>query len=328
VDSSGNQGNNLSTNPHISADGGYVAFQSNATNLVADDTNGKSDIFVIKIFEQQQANVTAGTVVTSLGTVGFNINAGSLTTLANIKPADMTCSAPAGYILPYGMFGFNITGLNAGQQVAVIIRFPNPLPLGAKFYKCINGSLVDCSSIVTRIDEYTVQLNLTDGGPFDADGLANGVIVDPGGPAFPLNTAPQSSSAQVSTTPQAPVQLANISVKSASLSSTRVSPGTPVTVTANVANTGTGNGVSIVKVYVNGAEESQQGVSVNSGSTTQVSFDITRNEPGTYTVYAGSVNAGTFTVDAFTPDTILFISGALILFALAGGVFWVTRRRA
>jgi hypothetical protein len=36
----------LSTNPSISADGHYVAFQSAATNLVADDTNGQQDIFV------------------------------------------------------------------------------------------------------------------------------------------------------------------------------------------------------------------------------------------------------------------------------------------
>lgn len=32
--------------PRVSADGRYVAFVSNATNLVAGDTNGVSDIFV------------------------------------------------------------------------------------------------------------------------------------------------------------------------------------------------------------------------------------------------------------------------------------------
>jgi len=34
------------TSPAISADGRYIAFQSDATNLVADDTNAKTDIFV------------------------------------------------------------------------------------------------------------------------------------------------------------------------------------------------------------------------------------------------------------------------------------------
>jgi Bacterial Ig-like domain/WD40-like Beta Propeller Repeat len=36
----------LPTNVAISSDGGYLTFQSKATNLVADDTNGVSDIFV------------------------------------------------------------------------------------------------------------------------------------------------------------------------------------------------------------------------------------------------------------------------------------------
>ena len=46
VDSDGRQSNNFSRTPSISADGRYVAFESNANNLVADDLNGVSDIFI------------------------------------------------------------------------------------------------------------------------------------------------------------------------------------------------------------------------------------------------------------------------------------------
>jgi len=46
VDSTGVQGNSYSTHPTISADGRYIVFVSNATNLVAGDTNGVLDIFV------------------------------------------------------------------------------------------------------------------------------------------------------------------------------------------------------------------------------------------------------------------------------------------
>lgn len=42
----GEAGNGVSTVPTISADGRFVAFQSEATNLVAGDSNGVSDIFV------------------------------------------------------------------------------------------------------------------------------------------------------------------------------------------------------------------------------------------------------------------------------------------
>jgi Tol biopolymer transport system component len=44
--SDGTQGNDVSRNPSISADGRYVAFQSDASNLVAGDINGESDVFV------------------------------------------------------------------------------------------------------------------------------------------------------------------------------------------------------------------------------------------------------------------------------------------
>jgi Tol biopolymer transport system component len=45
VDSAGSQANAESTWPRINADGRYVAFESNATNLVAGDTNGVRDVF-------------------------------------------------------------------------------------------------------------------------------------------------------------------------------------------------------------------------------------------------------------------------------------------
>ncbi len=46
VDSAGAEGNGESLHPSISGNGRYVAFQSDATNLVPDDTNGEGDIFV------------------------------------------------------------------------------------------------------------------------------------------------------------------------------------------------------------------------------------------------------------------------------------------
>lgn len=46
MSSTGEQANDSSWAPEISADGRFVAFQSDATNLVADDTNGTGDIFV------------------------------------------------------------------------------------------------------------------------------------------------------------------------------------------------------------------------------------------------------------------------------------------
>ena len=46
VNSAGEQANGLSLNPAISHDGRYVVFESNASNLVADDTNNTTDVFL------------------------------------------------------------------------------------------------------------------------------------------------------------------------------------------------------------------------------------------------------------------------------------------
>ncbi len=46
VDSAGIAGDSNSNSPSISADGRFVAFDSDATNLVAGDTNGQPDVFV------------------------------------------------------------------------------------------------------------------------------------------------------------------------------------------------------------------------------------------------------------------------------------------
>lgn len=63
VDSQGVQGNNLSRNPSISADGRYVTFESYATNLVPGDTNANPDIFV----HDRQTGVTERVSVDSQG---------------------------------------------------------------------------------------------------------------------------------------------------------------------------------------------------------------------------------------------------------------------
>jgi hypothetical protein len=50
IDSSGNQGNNISHLIDISADGRFIVFQSDASNLVPGDTNNATDIFVRDLY--------------------------------------------------------------------------------------------------------------------------------------------------------------------------------------------------------------------------------------------------------------------------------------
>src|SRR5438046_3037872 len=66
VDSAGTEGNGLSVNPSISADGRFVVFYSYATNLVPGDTNGTGDVFV----HDRQTGTTERVSVDSAGTQG------------------------------------------------------------------------------------------------------------------------------------------------------------------------------------------------------------------------------------------------------------------
>ena len=64
VDSNGNQGNSVSYDPSISADGRFVAFHSLASNLVEGDTNNTEDVFV----HDRQSGQTERVSVASDGT--------------------------------------------------------------------------------------------------------------------------------------------------------------------------------------------------------------------------------------------------------------------
>jgi hypothetical protein len=96
-DSAGNLGNRESLLPSISADGVLIAFMSGATNLVAGDTNNRSDVFV----HNQQTGTTTRMSVNSAGVQtdwnnespcisGNGRFVGFASTATNLDPADTT----------------------------------------------------------------------------------------------------------------------------------------------------------------------------------------------------------------------------------------------
>ena len=61
VGAGGRQGDGGSSEPALSADGRYVAFGSDASNLVAGDTNGVRDVFVRDLQAGVTRRVSTGT---------------------------------------------------------------------------------------------------------------------------------------------------------------------------------------------------------------------------------------------------------------------------
>lgn len=97
-------------------------------------------------------------------------------------------SAPAAVNGQLGFLSYRVL-TTVGATVTVRINSVAPLGSNGQFYKLDsagNYSLIPASN-VTGVGANTIDLVLTDGGPFDLDGTANGVIVDP----IAFGSAPQ-----------------------------------------------------------------------------------------------------------------------------------------
>jgi fibronectin type 3 domain-containing protein len=86
--------------------------------------------------------------------------------------------------MPFGLINFKIAVAKPGDQAVVKLYFSQAAPFFSKWYKYdpITDKWYDFSAYAKfASDRRSVTLTLTDGGPGDADGVANGVIIDPAG---------------------------------------------------------------------------------------------------------------------------------------------------
>lgn len=102
--------------------------------------------------------------------------------------------------LPVGLFNFRILADTPGDVVTATMYFSEPLPDDMVWYKydSLNGwhDYSDYASISD--DRKSVVLELKDGGYGDADGVANGVVVDPSGPGSIMRSSSSSDSSSSS----------------------------------------------------------------------------------------------------------------------------------
>jgi cobalamin biosynthesis Mg chelatase CobN len=104
-----------------------------------------------------------------------------------------------------------------------------------------------------------------------------------------------------------------------------VSAGEPVTVSVEVRNTGSAAGSRRATLTVNGQIEATRDVSVFGGATQRVSFTLTRDEPGTYTVAVDGLSA-TFQVVARGVSGWLIVIIVMVVLVIAGGVLYYRAR--
>ena len=91
---------------------------------------------------------------------------------------------PANFDFPYGVFEFRAEECDVGATIEIVLQFPQALPSDTKHWKLIDGTWEDWTDRVSIVGN-KITFSITDGGEGDADGEANGVIIDPSGPGTP-----------------------------------------------------------------------------------------------------------------------------------------------
>jgi hypothetical protein len=91
-------------------------------------------------------------------------------------------SAPTDF--PFGLINFKLIMDQPGDQAEITVYFSEPAPPGGRWFKYdpVEATWTDFSTQTDfSEDRQSVTLYLVDGGEGDADGTANGIIVDPSG---------------------------------------------------------------------------------------------------------------------------------------------------
>jgi parallel beta-helix repeat protein len=265
---------------------------------------------------------TSASSTTGEGEVGYNTSNWDSAIIQKLEakdPSEVGCPPKPEMFFPYGIFSFTVLLKNIGGTATITITLPEDMPIGTQYWKCQNGEWVNVN-LGDDDGDNVLTLTLTDGGLGDADGVADGVIVDPGGPGIPIPLSTEKKAAES----------ADLSASYLQISPPQVNPNQPVTISINVANTGGEGGSHAVTLYINGNAEQSKTVTVSPGSSQNVAFTVSKATRGTYAVLLEG-QSGQFTVKSTTAlgggglGTGGIIAIVLVVIAIIVGLIFVMR---
>ncbi|QJR15103.1 beta strand repeat-containing protein [Usitatibacter palustris] len=97
-------------------------------------------------------------------------------------------SAPGATTFPHGLFDFRLIGCTPGSAITMTVTYPTALPAGTVYWKygpTPSNTAPHWYTLPATIAGSTATFTITDGQQGDDDLVANGVIVDQGGPGVP-----------------------------------------------------------------------------------------------------------------------------------------------
>lgn len=145
------------------------------------DQNNLSDIH-----EMDDHFKALRTVVGSNGRVGLKSpDTVDIKYMESIDPEDIADNDSRPDLMSIGMVTFRLNVPNPGDSVTITIYLSEAAPAGYGWVKYDYGTGWKTYAAATfHANRRSLTLTLTDGGEGDADGIANGVIIDPGGVGF------------------------------------------------------------------------------------------------------------------------------------------------
>ena len=102
-------------------------------------------------------------------------------------PVEAQQDMPANVDFPHGFFAFTIEDVAVGGTITVSITLPQSASPETQYWKYYGGQWHEIPMEIDPWDDRVLIITLIDGGLGDTDGLADGRIVDPGGPGYPLS---------------------------------------------------------------------------------------------------------------------------------------------
>jgi len=147
----------------------------------SDINNGSTFVYVTGAAFIYGLNATAIATFTGSELLAIKLPPGTfLTDVIAIDPATLG-NLPADVSFPLGTLGFNVNGLTPGASIEVEIQFAEEIPVSSYFKFSDDWyEFLDDGTTGATVTPGKVILKFVDGGRGDHDGIANGVIVDPG----------------------------------------------------------------------------------------------------------------------------------------------------
>ena len=185
---------------------------------------------------------------TGTGSATLSTNRGYFSYVSAVNESSLPSEGKPNRQFPHGFFSFNITGLTTGQIVNVTITLPSDMPTTTQYWKYHTPEGWYQIPVRSNDGDDILTIQLTDGGTGDDDGIANGMIVDPGAPALP---PPAKPDLEITDKFETWLEDGNF------------------TVTYTVKNTGDGNaGASDTTIFIDGVDLQEDPVPVLAPGTT------------------------------------------------------------